>query len=121
MEGLGVLSGNGSRIAMFHPEKVTVLNWPGKNLVKEIMIDMRELFKTSTKSHARFSYDGSYLFLKSGISIWIYDLLGNTSVEIKIPEMVKYPQIYITGDGRYLLINPQGPEATKILYFYQIY
>jgi hypothetical protein len=121
MEGLGVLSGNGSRIAMFHPEKVTVLNWPGKNLVKEIMMDMRELFKTSTKSHARFSYDGSYLFLKSGISIWIYDLLGNTSVEIKIPEMVKYPQIYITGDGRYLLINPQGPEATKILYFYQIY
>jgi WD40 repeat protein len=121
MEGLGVLSGNGSRIAMFYPDKVTVLNWPGKGLVKEIMIDMRELFETSTKSHARFSYDGKYLFLKSGISIKIYDLLGNTNIEIKIPEMTRYAEIYITEDGRFFLINPLGFEATKILHLYQVY
>jgi hypothetical protein len=71
MEGLGVLSGNGSRIAMFYPEKVTVLSWPDKNMVKEIMIDMRELFKTSTRSHARFSYDGRYLFLKRAVVIGV--------------------------------------------------
>jgi dipeptidyl aminopeptidase/acylaminoacyl peptidase len=121
MEGLGVLSGNGSRIAMFYPDKVTVLNWPGKSMVKEIMIDMRELFETSTKSHTRFSYDGKYLFLKSGKSIVAYDLLENTKNEITVPEMVEYPQFYITEDGRYLLTNPQGPEATKILYLYQVY
>ncbi len=121
MEGLGVLSGNGSRIAMFYPDKVTVLNWPGKSMVKEIMIDMGELFETSTKSHTRFSYEGKYLFLKSGISIKVYDLLGNTNAEIKIPEMVRYPGIYITEDGRYLLINPLGFEATRILHFYQVY
>lgn len=121
MEGLGVLSGNGSRIAMFYPDKVTVLNWPEKTMVKEIMMDMRELLKTSAKSHARFSYDGKYLFLKSGISIWIYDLLGNTNAEIKIPEMTRYAEIYISEDGRYLLINPLGFEATKILHLYQVY
>ncbi len=121
MEGLGVLSGNGSRIAMFYPDRVTVLNWPEKTMVKEIMIDMGELFETSTKSHTRFSYDGKYLFLKSGISVKVYDLLGNTNIEIKIPEMTRYPEIHVSEDGRYLLINPLGPETTKILHFYQVY
>jgi phosphoribosyl-AMP cyclohydrolase len=121
MEGLGVLSGNESRIAMFYPDKVTVLNWPGKSIVKEIVIDMRELFETSTESHTRLSYDGRYLFLKSGKSIVAHDLVENTKKEITIPEMVEYPEFYITEDGKYLLINPQEPEATKILYFYQVF
>lgn len=118
MEGFGVLSGSASKIAMLYPDKVSVLNWPEKALVKEIMIDMREVFETSSSSHTRFSYDGRYLFLKSGTSIKVYDLLENTNREIKIPDMGKYPDFFITEDGKYLLINP---EETKTLFYYQTY
>jgi hypothetical protein len=123
MEGFGVLSGSASKIAMLYRDKVSVLNWPNKTLVKEIMIDMREVFETSSSSHTRFSNDGRYLFLKSGISVKVYDLLENTNKEIKIPEMVEYPIFFATEDGKYLLINPYGTEQTKTttIYFYQIY
>jgi hypothetical protein len=123
MEGFGVLSGNGSKIAMLYPDKVSVLNWPDKTLVKEIAINMIEIFEMSSISHTRFSYDGRYLFLKSGISIWVYDLLKKTNKEIKIPEMVKYPIFLITEDGKYLLINPYGTETTETttIYFYQVH
>jgi len=121
MEGFGVLSGNGSKIAMLYPDKVSVLNWPDKTLVKEIVINMIEIFKMSSTSHTRFSYDGRYLFLKSGVSIWVYDLLENTNKEIRIPEMIKYPIFFVTEDGKYLLINPYGTDETKTIYFYQVY
>jgi hypothetical protein len=121
MEGFGVLSGNGSKIAMLYPDKVSVLNWPEKTVVKHITIDMREVFKASSVSNTLFSYDGRYLFLKSGTSIKVYDLLENTNKEIKIPEMVKYPVFLNTEDGKYLLVNPYGTEETKTIYFYQVY
>lgn len=121
MEGFGVLSGNGSKIAMLYPDKVSVLNWPEKTVVKDITTDMREIFETSSASNTLFSYDGRYLFLKSGTSIKVYDLLENTNKEIKIPEMVKYPIFFNTEDGKYLLINPYGTEETKTIYLYQVY
>jgi len=121
MEGFGVLSGNASKIAMLYPDKVSVLNWPDKTLVKEIVINMTQIFEMSSVSHTRFSYDGRYLFLKSGISIWVYDFLENTNKEIKLPEMIKYPIFFITEDGKYLLINPYGTGRTKTIYFYQVY
>ncbi len=121
MEGFGVLSGNGSKIAMLYPDKVSVLNWPEKTVVKDITIDMREIFETSSKSNTRFSYDGRYLFLKSHTSIKVYDLSSNTNIEIKIPDMVDYSPFFITEDGKYLLINPHGTEETKRIYFYQVY
>lgn len=120
MEGFGVLSANGSKIAMLYPDKVTVLNWPNKTLVKEIIIDMREIFKTSSSSNTGFSDDGRYLFIKSGTAIKVYDLLENTNQEINIREMVKDFGYAATADGKYLLINLE--EANKAtIYFYQVY
>lgn len=64
MEGFGVLSGNASKIAMLYPDKVSVLNWPDKTMLKDIMIDMREVFEASSVSNTLFSYDGRYLFFE---------------------------------------------------------
>jgi dipeptidyl aminopeptidase/acylaminoacyl peptidase len=118
MEGFGVLAPNGSKIAMLYPDKVSVLSWPDKKMVKEIMIDMREIFKTSSTSNTGFSDDGRYLFVKSGTSIKVYDLLENINKEIKIPEMGKNLGFTASADGKYLLINP---EEIATIYFYQIY
>jgi WD40 repeat protein len=57
MEGFGVLSGNAGKIAMLYPDKVSVLSWPDKKMVKEIIIDMREIFETSSSSNTGFSDD----------------------------------------------------------------
>jgi hypothetical protein len=117
MEGFGVLAPNGSKIAMLYPDKVSVLSWPDKTMVKEIIIDMRETFETSSSSNTGFSDDGRYLFIKSHTSIMAYDLVNNTSKEIKIPDMVDHTPFFYTEDGKYLLINPYGTEETKKYFF----
>jgi hypothetical protein len=94
------------------------LNWPEKTLVKEITIDMSKVFETSASLNTLFSYDGRYLFLKSGISIKIYDLLENVDKEINIAILGKYPDFSVTEDGKYLFVSP---EETKTLFYYQIY
>jgi hypothetical protein len=120
MEGFGVLSPNGGKIAMLYPDKVTVLNWPDKTLVKEITIDMREIFKTSSRSNTGFSDDGRYLFIKSGISVKVYDLFESVNKEIKARKMVKDFGYAATADGKYLVINLEETKTTTI-YFYQVY
>jgi len=105
---------------MLYPDKVSVLNWPDKTLVKEILINMTEIFERSSTSNTFFSDDGRYLFIKSGNSIKIYDLLENSSKEINIPNVGRDFALGTTTDGKYLLINPEEPKTTTI-YYHQVY
>jgi len=118
LEGLGVLSGNGERIAMIYPNKVSILTLPNKGLVKELALDMKEIFRSNDSSNVCFSYNGRYIFLKSGLSLWVHDLQEEAKKEIKIPGSNDNPTFSITSDGKYLLINPEYP---KEIYYYQVY
>lgn len=120
MEGFGVLSGNGARIAMLYPDKISIFSLPDKTKIMDIPIQLNfnEIESSPYPYHIKFSHDGRYLVVKSGSSVVIFDLIADIKKEIVISNLGIIPSIFLTRDGRYLLIYPY---ESKTLYYYQLY
>ena len=92
LEGFGILSGDGSKIAMYSPDKITIIGLPNKLVIKEISVQVN-LPAVSDPFFALFSFNGRYLVSRKGSSILVSDLVGDTSKEITIPELGTFPKI----------------------------
>lgn len=120
LEGLGIVSGNGAKIAMYSPGKFTILSLPDKAILKEIPID----YKVSRNMHAfiaAFSYDGRYLILKKGNTLFIFDLVDNIRKDFIILMLGNDPKVLFTANGKYLLTFSREINYKKAVYYYQLY
>jgi hypothetical protein len=120
LEGFGILSGDGSKIAMHSPEKITIIGLPNKQVMKEIPIQVN-LQAGSNTFFVAFSYNGRYLVARKGNSVMAFDLQGGFRKEISLPNLGKLPEIYLTRDGKYLLIHSRESGYGRIIYFYQLF
>ena len=123
MKGFGIVTGDGSKIAMLFPEKISILSLPDGKIIKEIIAHMSEIFLVSWVSNILFSYDGRYIIIKSKTSMSVYDLLENIyrEIPISVSELGKYPRFRATRNGQFLLISPDSPRNKSGLYYYQLY
>lgn len=120
LEGFGILSGDGSKVAMLSPDKASVLNLPNKNTIKEIPISINDIFGTEGITFAVFSFNGRYLVLRDGLSLQVVDLVEDTKRAISLPGAGRFPVFfYLTSDGRNLLMRDW--QTTKSIYYYQLY
>lgn len=120
LEGFGILAGNGSRIAMYSPDKITIIGLPDKQVLKEIPVQVN-LPKVSNTFFALFSYDGRYLVARKGNSVLVIDSVGNISKEITVPPLGRFPGVHVTRDGKYLLIHSRESGYERAMYCYQLY
>jgi WD40 repeat protein len=120
LEGLGVVSGDGTKIAMYSSDKITIISLPDKVILKEIPIQIN-LPDIDNPLFAVFSYDGRYLVFKSEDSILIFDLVDDIRKEITISGLGKFPKILLTKDGKYLVVHPRDWQPRKSIYYYQLY
>lgn len=116
LEGLGIVSENGTRVAMYAPDKITIISLPDKAVLKEIPIKVN-LPDVSDPFFAVFSYDGRYLIVRSGTSLFAFDLVANIQKEIAISELGKFPEVLLTRDGKYLSVF----LGRGTIYYYQLY
>ena len=120
LEGFGILSGNGSRIAMYSPDKITIIGLPNKQIMKEIPVQVG-LPNVSNPFFAVFSYDGGYLVARRGNSVLVFDLVGDVSKEITLTQLGKFPEVQLTRESKYLLIHPTERGYERLVYYYQLY
>jgi len=118
LKGFGFLSGDGRKIAVYSPEKITVVSLPSEIILKEIPIQIR-LPKISNPIFVIFSHDGRYLVLKNAETIFVLDLEEDKRWDTAISGLGDLPKILITRNGKYLLVLPE--VGNKSLYFYQLY
>lgn len=120
LEGFGILSGDGSKIAMLSPDRASILNLPNKSIIKEIPIFIHDIFGTGEITFAVFSFNGRYLVLRNGLSLQVVDLLEDTRKRISLPGAGKLGVFfYVTSDGKNLLMRDE--ETPKSIYYYQLY
>jgi hypothetical protein len=118
MEGFAIVSGNGKRLVMRYPDRISIYSLPDKKLIKDLPIKI-ELPRVSNPFFAAFSYDGNYLTIRDGDSIHVHDLGKGESEVISVPGMGKFTLARLTSDGRYLFVYPRT-RANK-LFMYQLY
>jgi len=120
LEGFGILSGDGSKIAMLSPDKASILNLPNKSTIKEIPISIHDILGTGEINFAAFSFNGRYLVLRNGLSLQVVDLVEDTKKEISLPGAGRFPVLFsLTSDGKNLLIRDW--QTIKSIYYYQLY
>lgn len=112
LEGLGIVAGNGTRVVMYSPEKITIINLPDKTILKEIPIQIN-LPKISNPFFAVFSHDGRYVVVRSESTIIVFDLEEGSKKEVSVSE---WRYVWLTRDGRYLLVR-----GNNKIYYYQLY
>lgn len=117
MRGMGIVSGDGTRLALCSADKVVVYGLPDKNVIKEIPVEVY-LPKVSRFFFAAFSHDGRYLVVRTEGFLNIYDLAENKSAEIPASDLGDFGKAVITKDGKYLLVNPD--DSTEV-YYYRLY
>ena len=120
LEGFGILSGDGSKIATHSPNKITIISLPDKSVIKEIPVQVN-LPKVSNTFFAVFSYDGRYLLARKGNSVLVFDLVGDISKEITAPTLGRSPEVHLTRDGKHLLIHSRESGYERTVYCYQLY
>lgn len=119
MVGFGILSGDGSKVSAYAPDKVYIISLPNKITIKEIPIQVY-LPDVDNPFFAAFSYNGRYLVLRNGDFILVFDLIEDKKWETNIMGLGTFPTIKLSKDGRYLLVFPEGNGSKKI-YYYQLY
>lgn len=120
LEGFGILSGDGSKIAMLSPDKASILSLPNKSTIKEIPISIHDILGTGEINFAVFSFNGRYLVLRNGLSLQVIDLVEDARKEISLPGAGRFLVLFsLTRDGRNLLIRDW--QTIKSIYYYQLY
>lgn len=115
--GFGILSGDGSKVCVYAPDKISIISLPNKLTIKEIPIQVN-LPKVGNPFFATFSHDGRYLVLRSGDFISVFDLIADKNWETTIIGLGTFPTIKLTRDGRYLMVFPEG---VKKIQYYKVY
>jgi len=113
-----VVSENGKKLIVGYPEKIELILLPEKTVLKAYPVKTKDL---------AFSYDGKYLTLigertnvTSPNNLFVIDTetdeIWETKVEPASKSEFNQTQVFLTKDGKYMLVQARGK-----LYYYQLY